>query len=387
MVFSKSSKSNPIKVLLVAPNFHTAIGILARYIIKNCPDIDFFIVDANEAIRFSERFVRLVDSVDVVHWLANLSNTPFLDANLPANLPCPSVATVHHLAPGESDKLGAAKVADVIHVSCKEWLDYITLRTTTPVHMAYYPIDIGRFAGNRSVRPRHLHEPLQIGFLGMGSLFERKRLDVLLAGLALLDVANERFQLWAHGLHWPDVTVPGDAVHLLKFVSFRENWRVYADFDVYVCVSDIEGGPLTVLESLASQVPVISTPVGLAPEVLAHGGGLLINKDSPEALAEALRRLMHDPGLYQRLQCETLPAVQAFNTSVNEQYLALYTTAIGVWEDKHHTNWAHKSSLGRWVVRLQRFIEFGRDWLVEAKYLRVLKQRSAIHHVSLNEIR
>lgn len=374
MVLSKSSKTS-LKVLLVAPNFHTAIGILARYIIKNCPDIDFFVVDVSEAIRFSKRFARLVDSVDVVHWLVNLSNTPLLDANLPAQLPCPSVATVHHLAPDEPDKVGAANVADVIHVSCEEWLDYITPRTATPVRLAYYPIDLARFAGNRSdPRPR---VPLQIGFVGVGSLIDRKRLDVLLDALALLDKAGAQFQLWVQSLFWPDVAVPGEAVHLLKFVPFHESWRIYADFDVYVCTSDVEGGPLTILEALASQVPVISTPVGLAPEVLANGGGLLINKNSPGELAAALQRLMHDPELYQRLQRETLSAVQQFNASIGEQYLTLYTAAIASWEDKNCTSWALKPSLRRWTFRLQRFMALGHDLLREAKALRALGQRSA----------
>lgn len=53
---------------------------------------------------------------------------------------------------------------------------------------------------------------------------------------------------------------------------------------------------LFVLEALASGVPVVQPRHGAFPEMLeATGGGLLVEPDSPPALAEALRGLMDDP--------------------------------------------------------------------------------------------
>jgi glycosyltransferase involved in cell wall biosynthesis len=376
MFLSESSEQKRLKVLLVAPTFHSAIGILARYIVKNCAKIEFFMMDVSDADYSSAEFVRLVNSVDIVHWLVNLSTAQFADPDLPAKLPCPSVASIHHLASGETDKVRAASQADMIHVSCREWLDYVTAHTKTPARLASYPIDLARFARNRR-RARHPHLPLRIGFLGVGSLFKRKRLDILLEALAQLEKVGEKFQLWAQGLYWPDVVVPGEPIHLFNFVPFHQSWRMYADFDVYICSSDVEGGPLTVLEALASGVPVISTPVGLAPEVLAYGGGLLVNKAAPAELAAALAGLMQDRTLYQRLQSETLSAVEQFAASVEEQYLALYTETIETWQAKRQTKWIGKPAVNQWAGRAQRFRAIGRDLFKEARNMKVLRQPAA----------
>lgn len=53
---------------------------------------------------------------------------------------------------------------------------------------------------------------------------------------------------------------------------------------------------LYVLEALANGVPVVQPRHGSFPELLeATGGGLLVNPDDPQALADGLRRLMDDP--------------------------------------------------------------------------------------------
>jgi glycosyltransferase involved in cell wall biosynthesis len=365
---------SPLKVLLVAPNFHNAIGILARYIVKNCPNIEFFLVDVNQANSAPEKFMKLVQSVDVVHWLVNLSTAQLIEPDLPARIPCPTVATIHHVAPDEQNKISAANVADVIHVSCGEWLNFVTPLTQTPVRMAYYPVDLSRYKPNRSME--RAHTPFRIGFLGVGSLFHRKRLDVLLKALDQLQSYGEKFQLWTQSLYWPEVTVPGDQAQLLKFAPFYKSWRSYSKFDVYVCCSDVEGGPLTVLEALASQVPVISTPVGLVPEVLSFGGGLIVEKSAPEKLSEALAYLMHNPDKYLQLKRETLPAVQQFVSSVNKQYIDLYADAIAYWEKKHQSVWTRKPALGHWKTRRQRFFMLGHDLIREARNLRALGQQT-----------
>jgi glycosyltransferase involved in cell wall biosynthesis len=51
-----------------------------------------------------------------------------------------------------------------------------------------------------------------------------------------------------------------------------------------------------VLEALASGVPVVQPDHGAFPELIdATGGGVLVEPDSPRALADGLRELMADP--------------------------------------------------------------------------------------------
>jgi len=52
--------------------------------------------------------------------------------------------------------------------------------------------------------------------------------------------------------------------------------------------------PLAPLEAMATGLPVVASNVGGIPEALAYGGGLLVPPNNPDALAEALRKLIED---------------------------------------------------------------------------------------------
>ena len=64
--------------------------------------------------------------------------------------------------------------------------------------------------------------------------------------------------------------------------------------DLLVIASERETGPLVLLEALASGVPVISTPVGRAPELLPEDA--LCPVGDSDALAERLRYWIETPG-------------------------------------------------------------------------------------------
>jgi glycosyltransferase involved in cell wall biosynthesis len=70
----------------------------------------------------------------------------------------------------------------------------------------------------------------------------------------------------------------------------------YGAIDIFCLSSDSEGMPLTLLEALASGVPVVSTEVGGIPEVIESGKtGYLVPKGSAEFLAKRIVELLEDP--------------------------------------------------------------------------------------------
>jgi glycosyltransferase involved in cell wall biosynthesis len=90
---------------------------------------------------------------------------------------------------------------------------------------------------------------------------------------------------------------------LVYFLGFREDVpRILASLDVFVLSSHLEGLGTSIMDAMASRLPVVATAVGGIPEVVADGEtGLLVPPRSPEALAEAILRLHDDRALARRL--------------------------------------------------------------------------------------
>ncbi|MEM8756811.1 MAG: glycosyltransferase family 4 protein [Planctomycetota bacterium] len=78
--------------------------------------------------------------------------------------------------------------------------------------------------------------------------------------------------------------------------------EIYASCDAWLMSSRVEGFGLPLLEAMASRTPVISTPAGAAPELLAEGGGALVPVDDPAAMADAVDMIAgSDPIAWRRL--------------------------------------------------------------------------------------
>jgi len=77
---------------------------------------------------------------------------------------------------------------------------------------------------------------------------------------------------------------------------YAEIGRVYAALDAYVVPSRQEGGPKGVLEAMASGVPVVTTRVGQAAELVRHGvNGWLVDVGDAEDLARHLEHVASQP--------------------------------------------------------------------------------------------
>ena len=68
----------------------------------------------------------------------------------------------------------------------------------------------------------------------------------------------------------------------------------YDSADVFVLPTFYEGYGMAVAEALARGLPVISTPTGAIPDLVAGGAGLLVPPGDSEALAAALSRILGD---------------------------------------------------------------------------------------------
>jgi glycosyltransferase involved in cell wall biosynthesis len=91
----------------------------------------------------------------------------------------------------------------------------------------------------------------------------------------------------------------GDAEHLCWLPGEREDIpEILRSLDLFVLPSLREGISNTILEAMASGVPVVATRVGGNPELVAEGEtGLLVPPEDPVAMAEAIRTYLDRPDL------------------------------------------------------------------------------------------
>jgi glycosyltransferase involved in cell wall biosynthesis len=114
--------------------------------------------------------------------------------------------------------------------------------------------------------------------------------------------------------------------------------QLYSHAAVFVCPSVYEPFGLINLEAMACETPVVASAVGGILEVVEDGKtGLLVPPGKPEALAEALTRILDNPELARRMGRAGRARVEArFSwASVAERTEQVYAEAIA---DFRHSN-------------------------------------------------
>jgi L-malate glycosyltransferase len=110
-------------------------------------------------------------------------------------------------------------------------------------------------------------------------------------------------------------------------LELTEIAALYKSADIALNTSLIDNMPNSVLESLASGVPVVSTNVGGVPYIVQDGKtALLVPPGDAQAMSEAVATLLHDESLAQSLIQNGLASVQRYSwANVRDAWLAAYS--------------------------------------------------------------
>jgi glycosyltransferase involved in cell wall biosynthesis len=173
--------------------------------------------------------------------------------------------------------------------------------------------------------------PYRVGTLGR--MVEKKGFDIALQALAILrkqDIAvhmeiagsgplEDNLHLIASQLGLEDV---------VDFSGIKANsevpaWLKTLDLFVLPCRrdknGDMDGIPVVLMEAMLSGVPVISTSISGIPELICHEEeGLLVEPESPQDLAEAMKLLLLDNALRIKLRDKAIRKIKEdFDEEVN----------------------------------------------------------------------
>jgi glycosyltransferase involved in cell wall biosynthesis len=103
-----------------------------------------------------------------------------------------------------------------------------------------------------------------------------------------------------------------DRVRIAGRVSTDELLHLYRRATLVVVPSRFEGFGLPAVEAMACGTPVVACAAGALPEVMElSGGGLMVPRDDPEALARGITSLLEQPELRRTTGARARKAVEA----------------------------------------------------------------------------
>jgi glycosyltransferase involved in cell wall biosynthesis len=124
-----------------------------------------------------------------------------------------------------------------------------------------------------------------------------------------------------------------DLAHAVSFAGRVDNERIadlYKSADVLLNPSRVDNMPISLLEAMASGVPIVSTDVGGIPHLVRDGEtALLVGPRDPDAMAAAAVRVLREHQVSQKLRSAGLDAVQAYTWNrVRTRLFGVYTSVV-----------------------------------------------------------
>jgi glycosyltransferase involved in cell wall biosynthesis len=162
-------------------------------------------------------------------------------------------------------------------------------------------VDVSQYpAGDRAWSPPRL--------LSVGRIVHQKGLDLGLRALAGLKDLDWEWRIAGDGPQVESLQSLAAELGIAERIAFlgwqsrEELAKWYHQSNLFLFPSRHEGMPNAVLEAMAGGLPVIATRIAGNEELVLDGGtGLLVPTESVDNLREALRKLLSNPTLRQRM--------------------------------------------------------------------------------------
>jgi glycosyltransferase involved in cell wall biosynthesis len=246
----------------------------------------------------------------------------------------PLVVTVHDLAvlhdEGSFTRRGTSfmrraleltrRTADLVLCSSRATLDDCVANDFDPARLRLVPLGVSveRATAADVERVRATYRLPERYVVFVGTREPRKNLTGLLEAFRLLDRGGEVGLVLVGPDGWGDHGTSGTArgtiagVRALGFVPQEDLAALYAGAEVSCYPSLLEGFGLPVLESMAQGTPVVTSTGTATEELVAGGGGLAVDPRSPQAIADALARLLDDPAEAEAMGREGMEIAAAY---------------------------------------------------------------------------
>lgn len=182
-------------------------------------------------------------------------------------------------------------------------------KTTYETGDTFRFLHVGRFA------PQKNHEGILKAFAKLHEKYPRTALTMIGSG-ELFDQVQE--QIRQMGLA-DAVETPGQMNHMMQ---------VYPRYDAFILPSVYEGMPITLIEAMATGMPIAASAVGGVPDMLCHAENGLLCSAEPDSIADVMERLYLDEALREKLGRQAREASARFTAGyMADAYLDIYAKA------------------------------------------------------------
>jgi peptidoglycan/LPS O-acetylase OafA/YrhL len=268
--------------VLILPNVASwIVGQMAMHIMERFKDSYEFWILTDKVIRLRPDLVQaLIPGLDFIFPLTDKSYKLLRAAAGPIPLP-PSIFWLHHITKWNPSILAAANDASELIACTSDWKAEIEKECPGPtITVVPHGVDADFF--HRVERKRAKFEMPEdafvVGFIGNKTSnydFGRKGLDVLETVMRDTRRSVPNLHVCFLGLGWDEEVrqfqEQGISANYTGFIPQSQLPAFYSSIDVHIVTSRIEGGPVTVLEAMACETPVLTTRVGLVPQTIADG--------------------------------------------------------------------------------------------------------------------
>lgn len=170
-------------------------------------------------------------------------------------------------------------------------------------------VDLDKFYPKNMERFDNFDRPLVVGWVGnskwVSSQPDLKGVNTILKP-AIAELKEEGYNIEEYF-----------AVRVNGFIPHDEMVDYYAKIDVCVCASETEGTPNPVLEAMACGVAIVSTDVGIVPDVLASKQKkYILKKRSKDCLKKELIKLINNRALVKELSEENLVSIKNWDWKI-----------------------------------------------------------------------
>jgi 1,2-diacylglycerol 3-alpha-glucosyltransferase len=145
--------------------------------------------------------------------------------------------------------------------------------------------------------------------LVVGRLAKDKKIDVLIRAMKDVTSTHEAYLLLVgrgDNREWLEGLVESlDLRHYVRFLGFvpeEDLPALYRHSDIFAIASDVEVQSIPTLQAAATGLPIVAAEAAALPELVqTNTNGHLVPPDDPAALAAAIRHILDNPELAERL--------------------------------------------------------------------------------------